>query len=221
MSEDVPAWRAPGQALTAELRALAEALAVKHLDPEALSEAAALVRRARALVDGPPRSRWYDDAQGLAGEEFTRVARLAYQEQSPIRGLLNPVAPPLTTTFEEREDGTPVVRGTATLSASYEGPPHGVHGGWVAALFDEVLGNAQHLAGVRGVTASLTVKYRHVTPLDEPLRFEAWIHERSGKRIVAHATCHAGDTLTAEADALFIAVDFDAIRARMQERRSG
>ena len=30
------------------------------------------------------------------------------------------------------------------LGSRYEGPPHGVHGGWVAALFDEVIVSVVH-----------------------------------------------------------------------------
>ena len=38
-------------------------------------------------------------------------------------------------------------------------------------------------------------------------------------RVIARATCHAGQTLTADAEAIFIAVDFDEVRGRMLERR--
>jgi acyl-coenzyme A thioesterase PaaI-like protein len=123
--------------------------------------------------------------------------------------------------FAERPDGERVVRARARLGARYEGPPHGVHGGWVAALFDEVLGQAQALAGGPGVTAVLSVKYRHVTPIEEDLVFEAWIHESRGRRTIARATCHAGDTLTADAEGIFMRVDFEEVQERMRRRREG
>jgi acyl-CoA thioesterase FadM len=91
----------------------------------------------------------------------------------------------------------------------------------VAALFDDLLGAAQGAAGVHCVTARLAVRYRDVTPIEEELRLEAWIERESGRRVVARATCHARDTLTAEAEGLFVRVDFNAIEARMQERRAG
>jgi acyl-coenzyme A thioesterase PaaI-like protein len=96
-----------------------------------------------------------------------------------------------------------------------------VHGGWVAALFDDVLGAAQWLVESRGVTARLTVQYRQVTPCEEELRFEAWIEERRGRRVRARATCHAGATLTAEAEALFLAVDFRRIDEHMRSLKDG
>jgi acyl-coenzyme A thioesterase PaaI-like protein len=218
VSEDAPDWREPARPVTAELRRLAEALAVNVLDPAALERAAALLREARGLLEGPPRTRWYDRG-GHALEIDEETAR-AYLEQSPIRGELNPVAPPLHVESGRRADGTPVVVAHANLGLAYEGPPHGVHGGWVAALFDDVLGACQWLVGSRGVTAKLEVAYRHVTPLEEDLRFEGWIESERGRRVVARATCHAGDTLTAEAEALFLRVDFRQVQEHMQSRRN-
>ena len=169
--------------------------------------------------DGTRRVRWYD--RGGKGLVITPTAANAYLDQSPIRGRLNPIAPPIAIETGARPDGTPIVIGHAKLGLAYEGPPHGVHGGWVAALFDDVLGAAQWLIQSRGVTARLAVQYRHVTPCEEPLRFEGWIEEERGRRVVAHATCHAGETLTAEAEALFLKVDFREIDERMRSRRAG
>ncbi len=104
---------------------------------------------------------------------------------------------------------------------AYEGPPHGVHGGWVAALFDEVLGSVQGLANQPGVTAILRVRYRHLTPVEEELRFEGWIETLRSQRLVARATCHAGDTLTADAEGVFVRVDFNQVEERMRARREG
>lgn len=217
MSDDAPDWRPPARPVAAELRRLAEALAVNSLDPASLERAVALLREATALLDGPPRARWYDRG-GHVLEIDAETAR-AYLDQSPIRGELNPVAPPLSVEYAERTNGTKIVVAHARLGMAYEGPPHGVHGGWVAALFDDVLGSCQWIVESPGVTATLEVTFRHVTPLEEDLRFEAWIESRKGRRIVAKATCHAGGTLTAEAQALFLTVDFRQVQRHMQTRR--
>ena len=126
---------------------------------------------------------------------------------------MNPVAPPLRTEHAERADGSPCVVGRARLPDLYEGPPRGVHGGLVAALFDEILGASMSLAPPPGVTAKLEVDYHHLTPIGEELRLEAWIKEVRGRRIFAEATCHAGDTLTARATALFVRVDYQTCSA--------
>ncbi|HEX7095845.1 MAG TPA: hypothetical protein VF183_08165, partial [Acidimicrobiales bacterium] len=105
--------------------------------------------------------------------------------------------------------------GRVTLSRLYEGPPNGVHGGYVAGLFDDVLGATQSLIdGPTGLTGTLEVRYRNLTPLDAELVFLAWIHHVSGRRIVSRATCHAEGVLTAEAEALFVRVDMAALAQR-------
>jgi len=212
-----PDWHDPALELVAELRAIHEALAVNRLSAPELSAAVGLAREIRQRLKAPPRGRWYD-APGQ-NPAIDAPARLAYLEQSPIRGRLNVGAPPLELETQTRPDGSRCVGGRCRLGSRFEGPPHGVHGGWVAALFDEVLGSAAGLAEQPGVTATLRVRYRHVTPIHEELRFEGWIHEQRGRRLVARASCHAGDTLTADAEGIFIEVDFDEVQERMMQRR--
>ena len=60
-------------------------------------------------------------------------------DNSPLMGLANPIAPPMRLAVDD--DG--VVRGTAVFGTAYEGPPGHLHGGFVAAAFDEVLGMVQ------------------------------------------------------------------------------
>lgn len=215
-SEPRSSWRAEAQKLSDELRAISLALAVNDLDADDLKQATVLAQQIRARLDGPRRARWYDGDAGAAA--WRSESRQAYLDQSPVRGLLNPIAPPLSTERGERPDGTPIIRGWARLGLAYEGPPHGVHGGWVAALFDDLLGATQGLAERPGVTGILEVKYRAITPLDCDLRFEGWISEDRGRRIIVRGTCHAGDTLTANAKAMFVRVDFNEIGRQARSR---
>jgi len=203
----------PALALAQQLREINAALALHEVAPERLAQAVELGARLRELLDGPPRASWYqhDPVSPMASSG----ARLSYGDMSPLRGLRNPLAPPMQIERGTRADGTPCMIGRAVLSRAYEGPPHGVHGGFVAALFDEILGSAIGLAPPPGVTATLEVRYRHVTPLEQELRFEAWVAQDRGRRIVAQATCSAGETQTASAKGLFVRVDFDAVRRRM------
>jgi acyl-coenzyme A thioesterase PaaI-like protein len=213
-----PTGLADAVQLADELREAIRALSERDIAPERVARAHALAVALNGELDGPRARRWYEDDS--SAHEPSTASQDSFLHQSPIRGRLNPIAPPLvldpvTTTAEGRR----VVRGRATLGSPYEGPPHGVHGGWVSALFDELLGSAQQLLKQAGVTATLSVRYRDITPLDEELRLEAWIHEDRGRRVVARATCHAGETLTADAEALFVCVDFDEIQGRMKKRR--
>lgn len=204
--------------LADEVRAIIQELSANTVPPDKEGEALALARQLRLLLDGPRRRRWYD---GLIDGTGVDDAERPFLAHGALRGLENPVAPPLVIEDGVREDGAPMRVGHVTFGLAYEGPPHGVHGGFVAAVFDDILGAAQGLAEGPGVTGRLTVRYRHITPVEEPLRFEAWIDSDDGRRIVAKATCHAEDgaLLTADAEALFIRVDFEEIQARMAARR--
>ena len=208
--------------LADEVRSIIGELAANTVPAGKEEHALALARELRALLDGPRRERWYDglmDGTGIQTSIDDPVS--PFLAHGAFRGTENPVAPPLVITDEVRPDGTKVKVGHVTLNLAYEGPPHGVHGGFVAGLFDDILGSAQGYVRDPGVTGRLTVRYRHITPVEEELRFEAWIESDDGKRIVAKSTCHAGggDLLTAEAEALFIRVDFEEIQARMAARR--
>src|SRR5205823_1703336 len=73
------------------------------------------------------------------------------------------------------------------LGAAHEGPPGRVHGGWVAAVLDHVLGRATAAAGFPGMTASLTVDYHHGTPYAVPLTAEGRLVRRDGRKLHAAA----------------------------------
>jgi acyl-coenzyme A thioesterase PaaI-like protein len=95
-----------------------------------------------------------------------------------------------------------------------------VHGGIVAAAFDELLGMTQSLSGQPGMTGRLTVTYRLPTPLHRDLRFVGTLERVEGRKIFTRGRCFDGGTLTAEAEGLFIHVDFQRIAEMMTERDS-
>lgn len=213
------AGRELGLALAEELRAVLRAVNEQRLDEDHLAEALAHARRLRDALDGPRRPRWYE-VEEIDGRS-TNDTRNRFGEHSLFRGTLSAVAPPLRYGVVER-DGRRVVEGTVRCSLLYEGPPGGVHGGYVAGLFDDILGGSQQLLdGPSGLTGVLTVRYRKLTPLETDLRLVAWIDHVAGRRIHAKATCHAGDVLTAEAEALFVRVDMGDVAAKAVRAREG
>ncbi|MFZ6004860.1 MAG: PaaI family thioesterase [Actinomycetota bacterium] len=132
-----------------------------------------------------------------AGEPF------GFFDHSPMLGRANPLAPPIELSLE---DGR--ILGRATFGAAYEGPPGCVHGGYIAAAFDEVLGSTQSLSGAPGMTGRLTVHYRSPTPLHTELTFEGTLDRVDGRKIHTSGRLHAGEVLCAEAEGLFISINF-------------
>lgn len=203
-----------------ELRRLAEAgrivierLTTTDAPHEVIERATALLEAAARELEGPGKLRSYE---GFAESANAGRDPHAHFDHSPIIGLANPIAPPL------RIERTPeMVICRAVFGSAYEGPPGSVHGGWVAAAFDEVLGMAQSLGGSPGMTGTLTVRYRKPTPLHRELRFEGTLDRVEGRKTFTIGKCYDGDTLTAEAEAIFIRVDFSKIVAMMTARDQG
>lgn len=146
---------------------------------------------------------------GYAESSVAGTTRAMF-DRSPIVGLGNPVAPPLNF----RVEGEQVI-GTGSFGLQYEGPPGSVHGGFVAAALDELLGRAQSIAGRPGMTGTLTVRYRKPTPLHVDLSLVARVDRVEGRKIFASGEVRHGDVLCAEAEAIFVSVDFEAMRQRM------
>ena len=189
----------------AELRRLGELLAAREPSVDVLDEVAAELRGAAArLAAQPERPRWYES--GASDSHDAAASRKYHDELGPLSGEANPVAPPLRFEPATRPDGAAAVAAVARLGVLHEGPPGLVHGGWMAAMFDEVLAVLQRDAGVGGVTAELTVRYRRPTPVGAELRFAGWIDDDRGRSVVARATCEAAGELVAEAEARFVRV---------------
>jgi acyl-coenzyme A thioesterase PaaI-like protein len=136
-------------------------------------------------------------------------------DNSPLMGLSNPLAPPMR--MEIQSDR---VIGTVVCGSAYEGPPGHVHGGYIAAMFDELLGLAQSLSGNHGMTGRLTIHYRSPTPLNTELRMEGWLDRADGRKIICRGTLHNGDILCAEAEGLFISVDFSKLQQMLEAREA-
>jgi hypothetical protein len=202
----------PSHRLANELRRVIESLQVTDLEPE---ESADLADRVRTIADDlqerEHRSSLHQVPDVGLDVVFTPNPNpgpspgwTEAEVRSPIRGVLNAVAPPLTIQVVDTDEGKRL-RGEVCLSATYEGAPNTVHGGIVSALMDEMLGNAQRVAQIAGYTGTLTVRFRAPTPTYTPLVAEAWLDRIEGRKIFMIGTLHAGDVLCAEAEGIFIA----------------
>lgn len=169
-------------------------------------------------------ARWDGFERGSIYEGFAESANSGgvhgFYDHSPLIGRANPIAPPISIEVVDGPDGEMVV-GEAVFGAAYEGPPGCVHGGFIAASFDEVLGVAQSIGGAPGMTGTLTIRYRSPTPLHTPLRFEGRLDRTEGRKIFTTGTLHAGDRLCAEAEAIFVSIGVEGFTKFIQERRPG
>jgi acyl-coenzyme A thioesterase PaaI-like protein len=68
------------------------------------------------------------------------------------------------------------------------------------------------------MTGMLTIRYRKPTPLHVPLRLEARVVRTEGRKIFTEGRMFVGDTLTSEAEGVFISVDFVRMHQLMAAR---
>jgi len=137
--------------------------------------------------------------RAFGGAAVAGPADAVLAERSPVSGRSNPLAPPL---HLEMTEG--VTRAWAVWTDAYEGPPGCLHGGWVAAAFDDVMGLAQMASGKAGFTGTLTVKMLKPTPLHKRIDYEAGLDRVEGRKIWCKATARCGDELLGEAEIVFI-----------------
>lgn len=141
-----------------------------------------------------------------------------FMDRSPFMGLMNPLAPPMSARLDPDDGAWGSVHCTVRFTEPFEGPPGHVHGGFLAGVFDEILGQAQSLSGRPGMTGKLSISYRAPTPLFTELHLRGWIERIEGRKIFTHATLHNGETLCCEADGLFISMPED-LRHLLQKGR--
>ena len=99
-----------------------------------------------------------------------------------------------------------------TCPPEHEGGPGVAHGGWTAAVLDEVLGQLPLLLGSRSVTATLTAHYVKPVPLGRPLMARSWVDRRDGDKwfVSAELVLASSGALLATGTAVLIDRDPDA-----------
>jgi uncharacterized protein (TIGR00369 family) len=103
----------------------------------------------------------------------------------------------------ELDDGG--VRSQVVLEQQFQGWREIAHGGIVMALLDEAMAHAAGAAGHRGVTASLTARFRKPIPLGRPLRLRGRVADRRRSVLFLQATIEDADgCLLAEGEGKFV-----------------
>jgi acyl-coenzyme A thioesterase PaaI-like protein len=195
------ATRKASEHLADEMRRIIARLAVVRPPADELERAAETAAVFADRLDALPErgQSWEVSEAGLQPGDFVGF--------SPVSGKSNPMAPPVTLTVRrgsprEDIDTEHYIAGSVTFGPAYEGPPGHVHGGLIAAMFDELLGFAQLSPGF---TAYLHINYRKPTPLNAELRLVAWIESVERRKRVVKGECYLGDEKVTDAEGLFIA----------------
>ena len=196
--------------LASVMRLVIERLVESDAPEEELRRAADGLERYAEALTAHPRLRY---AHGYA-ESANAGDVGAFFDQSPMIGLANPLAPPISIS----KTGERSARGNVRFGSAYEGPPGSVHGGYVAAAFDEVLGFVQSLGGRPGMTGTLTVRYRSPTPLHTELHFDVELSRSEGRKIFTTGQLTADGTLCAEAEGIFVSFHRDRLAGLESQR---
>lgn len=156
---------------------------------QAFLKASDMTERMEAAKDGLP---FYD------GRPINEIFKY-----SPVTGPLNPISAPAELTIREGDPFFDIV-GRGLFPSAHCGPPDSVHGGFVAAVLDEMLGAVCMCNDLGGFTGTLNIKYRSPTPLDAEITLLARVTGTERRKVFASGTMHHGETLLAEADGIFI-----------------
>jgi acyl-coenzyme A thioesterase PaaI-like protein len=110
-------------------------------------------------------------------------------------------------------------------AALFHAGPNVAHGGWIAAVMDDLVGRALMQRGARAVTASLSVDFLKPVPVEEDLEAQVVIGERQGRRWIVGASLRLarGSVDLARAQAVMIErrpTHFQSHEAKMQFYRS-
>lgn len=190
-TEEVDRLEAVYAPLTDAVRALVDAT-IRTTVPEdeirdVTHEVEGLVARLRA-----------EQLPGPAGVHYNADGR-HWNWGNAVVGVRNAIAPPVT--LHHEPDGR--VHAEVTLGAPYEGPPGLVHGGVVALLLDQLMGETASGFKRLTLTGTLTMRYRRGTPLG-PVRIEGRIDREEGRKVFVVATIADPEGVTVEAEGVFI-----------------
>jgi acyl-coenzyme A thioesterase PaaI-like protein len=178
--------------LARSVRSLVDATLRSTIDLEEIAEI-------REAVDALTSRLQREQIEGAFGVSFTPDGTVRGHGNAVV-GLRNAVAVPL----EIHKDADGRATSSFTLGAVYEGPPGCVHGGVLALLLDQVLGECASASGSPGMTGTLTLRYLRPTPLGD-CSIETWVDRVEGVKTFVHGEFRRADGRpTVEVEGIFI-----------------
>jgi acyl-coenzyme A thioesterase PaaI-like protein len=158
--------------LAVATRALEDAVATTAVDVPSLDEAthAIEVLTQRLAEETEP-----DAYSGVLVLPVDETKPETLMPLNPIVGRCSPVRPDVELQCVDGE-----VRGSASFTRRFVGPPGHAHGGISAMLADQLVSVAPMAIGVHTVTKSLELRYVRALPLDEPVQLWAVCERADG-----------------------------------------
>lgn len=197
-----------------EARRLAHALVAADADDATFARVTSLLTEVNAILHAVPhRPRpVFDPVRLERARENPDLSGIDAMADRAVAGPANPTSVDLDSR---------IVPGGAEAAVSFgpafEGAPGRVHGGIVAAVFDDLLGAA--MAGTQsiGFTGRLTVHYRAPVPIETEIAFRLETGVREGRKLHVHGDARLDDRVLATADALMILVDPEHFKTHARE----
>jgi len=185
------------------LRNLAGEIASVDIADAELSAVAATLESVRERLASEPRLA--REVSGLhRADRASRAGTEPAYDRDPVTGLSNPLAPPLRRLACDEGTLWQVEFGDA-----YEGHPGLVHGGFVAAILDHVLGVTSAVAGFAAMTGTLSTRFRRPTPTRTVLICRAAVKRVDGRKVFCSATLEANGVVVADADGVYFRLSPD------------
>lgn len=198
----------------AAVRELVHALAAHDADDEALRDVARGVRAlVPAVAAAPRRSRalptFADIQPTTLFEHETETYAMA---DRAVVGPANPTAVDMRVRREGNEGVAEVVFGP-----EFEGALGRVHGGMVAAVFDDLAGFALALAREPGFSVRLDVSFRAPVPIETPVEMRARLRERRGRKLLVEGEARLDGQVLATMEAVMVTVDQEHFETHAHE----
>lgn len=187
-----------------QMRALLREITTAAADDEVFARIAEVLGSVCDELVSHPRIELGVDGLHTRDHAAVRSGREPAYDRDPLIGRSNPLAPPLARTAGPESNEWAVTFGDA-----YGGHPGLVHGGYVAAVLDHVLGVAASGSGVAAMTGTLTTRFLRPTPLNVRLRCSGTVDRIDGRKVFCSAALAANGTTVAEAEGIYLRVDPD------------
>ncbi len=191
------------------LRDLAHAFVNHNASIESIEAMGAWARSAAAdYVTAPVRDRMAlmrasrEMAEREGGDQGIIVSARSGYEDRAVAGKANPTGVDIV----PREYGDVIIVDVLFRKA-FEGPPGRVHGGMVAAVFDDVTGYIIGRRNTPAFTGELTVRLVAPVPINTQLEFRTWLESEAGRKLFIHAEALADGKVVATCKAIYISVD--------------